>query len=107
MNASLLFATAALTLSATASAEHTFNSHIYNVLVTTCSHAQDNDRIELNKTLKASRLSKQAAVDKVVCNGLPLVTFARNAQADKVVALLEPYENRSKGKVSISDVVAP
>ncbi|MDR7121917.1 DUF3718 domain-containing protein [Rheinheimera soli] len=107
MKAPLFFAAAVLTLSAAASAEPSFTPHIYNVLVETCSHAQDDDRIALNKTLKASRLSKQKAVDKVVCNGQPLVTFARNANAVKVVSMLEPYENRSKGKVSISDVVAP
>ncbi|MDF3124227.1 DUF3718 domain-containing protein [Rheinheimera sp. 1928-s] len=105
MKVSLVFAAAALTLSATASAEHSFTPHIYNILVATCNHAQNDDRLGLHKTLKANRLSKQAAVDKVVCNGQPLVTFARNANADKVVDMLAPYERRSK--VSISDVVAP
>lgn len=105
MKVSLVFAAAALTLCATASAEYSFTPHIYNNLVEICSHAQNDDRSGLHKTFKANRLSKQAAVDKVVCNGQPLVTFARNANANKVVDMLAPYELRSK--VSISDVVAP
>ena len=105
MKVSVVFAVAALTLSATASAEYAFTPHIYNNLVETCSHAQNDDRLALHKTLKANRLSKQAAVDKVICNGQPIVTFARNAKADKVVDMLAPYERRSK--VSISDVIAP
>lgn len=107
MNAKLLVAAAVLTLSVTAQAQSEFSPEIENLLVETCAHAQEDDRLGLHKTLKANRLSKQNAVDKVVCNGKPLVTFARNAQATKVVAMLAPYENRSKGKVSISDVVAP
>lgn len=107
MKAKLIIAAAALTLSATASAQNTMNPMIQSVLIETCAHAQDDDRLSLNKTLKANRLSKQRAVDKVVCNGKTLVNFARSANADKVVAMLEPYEQRSKGKVSISDIVAP
>lgn len=107
MKVSLVFAAAALSLCATASAEYSFTPHIYNNLVEICSYAQNDDRSGLHKTFKANRLSKQAAVDKVVCNGQPLVTFARNANANanKVVDMLAPYELRSK--VSISDVVAP
>lgn len=107
MNAKLLFAAAVLTLSASASAQSIMDPQIQDVLIETCAHAQDNDRISLNKTLKANRLSKQRAVDKVVCDGKTLVNFARSANADRVVAMLEPYEQRSKGNVSISDIVAP
>lgn len=107
MNAKLIFAAAVLTLSASASAQTSIDPQIQDVLVETCSHAQDDDRISLNKTLKANRLSKQRAVDKVVCDGKTLVNFARSANATKVVAMLEPYEQRSKGNVSISDIVAP
>ena len=77
MNAKLLFAAAVLTLSASASAQSTMDPQIQDVLIETCAHAQDNDRISLNKTLKANRLSKQRAVDKVVCDGKTLVNFAR------------------------------
>jgi len=107
MNKKLILAAAIFTLSATASAQNSIDPMIENVILETCSHAQDDDRISLNKTLKANRLSKQRAVDKIVCNGKTLVNFARSAKADKVVAMLEPYEHRSKGKVSISDIVAP
>lgn len=107
MNTKLIFAAVVFTLSATANAQNAMDPMIEKVLVETCTHAQDDDRLSLNKTLKANRLSKQRAVDKVVCNGKTLVNFARSAKADKVVAMLEPYEQRSKGKVSISDIVAP
>lgn len=107
MNAKILLTAAVLSLSVSANAQNTFSPQIENLLVETCTLAQEDDRLGLHKTLKANRLSKQRAVDKVVCNGQPLVSFARSAKADKVVAMLEPYEHRSKGKVSISDVVAP
>jgi Protein of unknown function (DUF3718) len=107
MNAKLIVTAAILSLSATVSAQNNMTPMIQNLLIETCAHAQDDDRLSLTKTLKANRLSKQRAVDKVVCNGKTLVNFARSANADKVVAMLEPYEKRSKGKVSISDIVAP
>lgn len=107
MNAKLLLAAAVLTLSATTQAQSDFSPQVENLLVETCTQAQDDNRLGLHKTLRANRLSKQNAVDKVVCDGQSLVAFARNANANKVVAMLAPYERRSKGKVSISDVVAP
>ncbi|KOO57525.1 hypothetical protein WH43_15090 [Rheinheimera sp. KL1] len=107
MNTKLIFAIATLTLSTTASAQNSMDLQIKNILIETCTHAQNNDRLSLNKTLNANRLSKQNAVDKVVCDGKTLVNFARSANAKKVVTMLEPYEQRSKGKVSISDIVAP
>jgi hypothetical protein len=107
MNTKLIFAVATLILSTTASAQNSMDPLIKNILIESCTHAQNDDRLSLNKTLRANRLSKQNAVDKVVCNGKTLVNFARSANADKVVAMLEPYEQRSKGKVSISDIVAP
>ncbi|WP_419570116.1 DUF3718 domain-containing protein [Rheinheimera sp.] len=85
---------------------YSMDPSIEQLLVKVCSQSQDDDKFGLNKTLKANRLSKQNAVDKVVCNGQPLVTFARSYEAHKVVKMLERYEQRSKGKVSISDVVA-
>jgi hypothetical protein len=107
MKVQLALAFAVLTLSATASAQSSIAPETRQVLVETCSFAEDDNRLSLSKTLKANRLSKQRAVEKVVCNGQPLVDFARSASANKVVAMLESYERRAKGKVSISDVVAP
>lgn len=107
MNTKLLLAATILAISATASAQTEFAPEVESLLVETCTYAQDDNRLALHKTLKANRLSKQTAVDKVVCEGQPLASFARTAKAAKVVAMLTPYENRSKGKVSISDVIAP
>lgn len=105
MKAALVFATAVLMVSATTQADTYITPQIHSLLVEVCVHTQDDDKFSLNKTFRQNRLSKQAAVSKVVCNGQPLVDFARSAQANKVVAMLTPYERRAK--VSISDVVAP
>lgn len=81
-------------------------SYIYNALVQVCSETADDDRLGLNKTLKSYRISKQAAIEKVVCNGQQLMDFARANQAVKVTRMLQPYEDRIKGKVTIQDVAA-
>ncbi|MEO3678477.1 DUF3718 domain-containing protein [Rheinheimera fenheensis] len=82
------------------------NRYINNALVEVCSETAADDRLGLHKTLKAYRISKQNAVAKVVCNGQALTDFARNQQAFKVAAMLEPYEARMKGRVTIKDVAA-
>lgn len=82
------------------------NSYIYNALVEVCSETAADDRLGLHKTLKAYRISKQTAVEKVVCNGKFLTDFARANQAVKVTAMLKPYEDRIKGRVTIQDVAA-
>lgn len=105
MKAPLLFAAAILTLSATTSADTYIAADIKDVLVEVCVNTQDDDRLSLTKTLRQNRLSKQNAVNKVVCDGQQLMDFARSSKAHKVVAMLTPYERRAK--VSISDVVAP
>ena len=83
------------------------NSYIHQALVQVCSETADDDRLGLHSTLKAYRISKQAAVEKVVCNGQHLMDFARANQAVKVTAMLQPYEDRIKGRVTIQDVAAP
>lgn len=105
MKAPLIFAAALLSLSASVSADTHLTPQIYNVLVDVCINTQDDDHLSLHKTFRDNRLSKQTAVAKVVCNGQPLMDFARSSEAHKVVAMLAPYERRAK--VSISDVVAP
>jgi len=82
------------------------NSYMYNALVQVCSETADDDRLGLHKTLKSYRISKQDAVEKVVCNGKMLMDFARYHQAVKVTAMLKPYEDRIKGKVTIKDVAS-
>ncbi len=105
MKAQLMFAAALFSLSATASAGPILSAQTQQILVEVCQNTQNDDRAGLNKTFRESRLSRQSAVEKVVCNGQPLMDFARSSEAHKVVAMLAPYESRSK--VSISDVVAP
>lgn len=109
MNAKVAVVTALISLSAvlsgTANAGPYLAPDIQNVLVEVCVNTQQDDRLELTKTFKAHRLSKTAAVAKVVCNGQQLMDFARSSNAGKVVAMLAPYE--TDAKVSITDVVAP
>jgi len=83
------------------------NSYIHQALVQVCSETADDDRLGLHNTLKAYRISKQTAVEKVVCNGQQLMDFARANQAIKVSAMLQPYADRIKGRVTIQDVAAP
>lgn len=73
-------------------------------LISVCSHTADDDRLSLNKTLKAHRISRQNAVEKIVCNGKQLMDFARYNQAVRVTRMLQPYEDRVKGKVTIQDI---
>lgn len=105
MKAQLIFAAALLSLSATANAEPILSAQIHEILVEVCVNTQNDDKFGLSRTFRESRLSRQTAVEKVVCNGQPLMDFARSSEAHKVVAMLAPYERRAK--VSISDVVAP
>lgn len=87
--------------------DYATNSHMHKALVQVCSETADDDRLGLHSTLKAYRISKQAAVEKVVCNGQQLMDFARANQAIKVTSMLQPYEDRIKGRVTIQDVAAP
>lgn len=105
MKAHLIFAVALISLSATVNAEPILSPQVHEILVEVCINTQNDDKAGLTKTFRQSRLSRQAAVEKVVCNGQPLMDFARSSDAHKVVAMLAPYESRAK--VSISDVVAP
>jgi hypothetical protein len=96
-------ASASVAVSAVAE-DYPRNSYMYNALVQVCSETADDDRLGLHNTLKAYRISKQNAVEKVVCNGKVLMDFARANQAVKVTAMLKPYEDRIKGRVTIQDV---
>lgn len=82
------------------------NGYIEKALVEVCTETADDNRVGLNKTLKSHRLSKHAVVAKVVCNGEPLTQFARSRQAYNVAAMLQPYEERLQGNVTIKDVAA-
>lgn len=79
----------------------------YKALVQICTETRQDDRLGLKKALKEHRIRTQAAVDKVVCNGLPLISFARAEQSFKVVKMLSPYERRGDGHVDIKDIAAP
>ena len=82
------------------------DSYVHTALVQVCTNTADDDRLGLHKTLKAYRISKQSAVEKVMCNGKQLMDFARANQAVKVTAMLQPYEDRIKGRVIIQDIAA-
>lgn len=109
MKTALLFAvslaSASVAIPASAN-DYAISSYIRTALVQVCSDTADDDRLGLHKTLKAYRISKQDAVEKVVCNGQQLTDFARANQAVKVAAMLKPYEDRIKGRVTIQDVSA-
>lgn len=86
--------------------QHEFSPYVYQALVSICSETQADDRLGLKKTLKEYRIGVKNAVDKVVCNGLPLAKFARAEQAHKVAKFLAPYEKRGEGHVDIKDITA-
>lgn len=81
-------------------------SDINSTVAKICQNTADDDRLGLLHTLKEHHISRKAAVTKVVCNGQPLLDFARAEQANKVVKLLEPTERRLRGTVTIQDVTA-
>jgi len=107
MKIALLFAVslASASVAVTAVADSYQNDrYVHNALVQICTETADDDRLGLHNTLKSYRIKKQTAVEKVVCNGQKLMAFARANQAVKVTAMLKPYEDRIKGKVTIYDV---
>ena len=109
MKTALLFAVTLACTTMTASAqvnERQMYGYMYNGLVQVCEHTRDDNKYGLLRTLKSYRISKQDAVEGVVCNGQQLMDFARANQAVKVAAMLQPYEDRIKGRVTISDVAA-
>lgn len=81
-----------------------YTSYAEQALIQICSETRQDDRYGLKKTLKENRIKVQTAVDKVVCNGMPLAAFARHEDAHKVASMLAPYEKRSKGHVNIRDI---
>ncbi|MBZ9610129.1 DUF3718 domain-containing protein [Rheinheimera maricola] len=94
-----------LTFPAIVSANYSEN-YIRSAVVEICTETATDDRLGLKKTLGHFRISKQNAVEKVVCNGQQLMAFARANQAVKVTAMLKPYEDRIKGRVTIQDVTS-
>lgn len=83
------------------------DNYIHQALVQVCTETAEDNRSRLQRTLREYRISKQNAVEKVVCNGQQLMDFARANQALRVTAMLQPYEDRIKGRVTIHDVAAP
>ncbi|OBP16690.1 hypothetical protein A5320_04700 [Rheinheimera sp. SA_1] len=107
MNAKLIVLAAMIVGSGAVQAnseKHEFTPIVYEALVAVCTETSQDDRLSLYKTLKEYRIGVNTAVDKVVCNGLPLAAFARAEQAHKVSKFLAPYENRGKGHVDIKDI---
>ncbi len=79
----------------------------YNALVKVCTETRQDDRLGLKNALKEHRIKIQTAVDKVVCNGMPLISFARAEQSFKVAKMLAPYDRKGEGHVDIKDIAAP
>lgn len=109
MKTAILFAvslaSASLAVPATAG-DYQKDGYLYKALVQVCTDTAEDDRLGLHKTLKSHYISKQDAVERIVCNGQQLMDFARANQAVKVAAMLQPFEDRIKGKVTIQDVAA-
>ncbi len=109
MKTALLFAVSLASASVAVPAESQqfrLDKYTEQALIKVCGHTADDDRLSLNKTLKAHRISRQDAVEKIVCNGKELMDFARANQAVKVTRMLQPYEDRVKGRVTIQDIAA-
>jgi len=99
-------ASASIALPVVAKAQ-TIDNYNHIALVQVCTKTADDDHAGLHKTLREYRLSRQKAVEKVVCNGLPLLDFAQASQAVKVTAMLKPYADHNPSRVTVYDVVAP
>lgn len=109
MKTALLFAVSLASASVAVPAvagDYQKNGYLYKALVQACTDTAEDDRLGLHKTLKSHYISKQDAVERIVCNGKPLMDFARANQAVKVTRMLQPYEDRIKGRVIIQDVAA-
>lgn len=101
---------AAALLAVPAAADSRFikeGSYLHTALVEVCTHTRNDQPGKLFNTLREYRISKQSAVDKVMCNKQQLLAFARNNNAQRVVAMLQPYERLPERKVTISDITAP
>lgn len=108
MKTALFLTSAMFTLSLQLPATASVSSFTYaaDTAQQICLNTKTDDKLALLKTIKEHRISRKAAVEKVVCNGQPLMDFARAEQAVKVVKLLEPTERRLRGSVTIKDVTA-
>lgn len=82
-------------------------SYGYTAVVKICTETRQDDRLGLKNVLKENRIKIQTAVDKVVCNGLPLISFARAEQSFNVARMLAPYDRSGEGHVNIKDIAAP
>lgn len=101
---------AAALLAVPAAADSRFikeGGYLHTALVEVCIHTRNDQPAKLSNTLREYRISKQSAVDKVMCNKQQLLTFARNNNAQRVVAMLQSYEKLPEQKVIISDITAP
>lgn len=105
MRTSLLIASALFALGLNAPAQATVpDGHITPTLIKLCQSTADDNKRLLLTTMKNHRVSHRDLINKLVCNGQPLMEFARHQQADKVVKMLEPTERRLRGAVSIRDI---
>ena len=80
------------------------DGHVMPTLIKLCQSTADDNKRLLLTTMKNHRVSQRDLINKMVCNGQPLMEFARNQQAYKVVKMLEPTERRLRGAVSIRDI---
>ncbi|MEH8016325.1 DUF3718 domain-containing protein [Rheinheimera muenzenbergensis] len=81
--------------------------YMYDGLVKICINTQKDNALGLFRTLKDYRVSRQDAVNGVVCNGQQLMDFARANQAVKITRALQRYEDPNKGRTIIRDITAP
>ncbi len=61
-----------------------------------CEYTKANDRNEIRKRLKKSRVKLRSIYDDIQCNGKSLYEFAQANEATDVMAY---YEKRVKGKI--------
>lgn len=104
---SVVFSSALLVAPAISAPQIEEGSYLHSALVEVCTHTKNDQAGKLFKTLREYRISRQSAVDKVMCNRQQLLTFARNHNAQRVVKMLQPYERLPDSKVIISDITAP
>ncbi|MCP4863215.1 MAG: DUF3718 domain-containing protein [Alteromonas sp.] len=65
-------------------------------LVAVCQAIKDNNRLELNKAVRDSKVSYRRLARGLVCNGMDMYTFAMQHGADNTLALIAERTNLEK-----------
>lgn len=98
----LTLTAAALGMALALPAQAAMTSAMEQSLIATCKASLSNSRLTFNNTMKVYRVNPYRVLDKLVCNGDDVATFAEVNGAGKVADLIR---NRYyEGRVTIQDI---